>query len=502
MSYDLIIIGTGAGGGTLARALAGTGKKILIFERGGYLPREKENWQPNAVFNKGRYKAHETWFDKDEKPFHPGIHYFVGGNTKVYGAALFRLREKDFQEIKHYDGISPAWPISYQDLAPYYMLAEKMYYVHGLRNSDPTEPPESQPYPYPPVKNEPRIQELFDDFVKIGCKPFYLPLGLMLNEENREKSRCIKCDTCDGFPCLVDAKADSQIVGVDPALLHGNVELKTNTFVERLETSSSGREITAVHVVENGIPMIYRANLIVVSCGAINSSTLLLRSANSQHPNGLANSSGMVGRNYMCHNNTAAIALSTTPNHTKFEKTIGINDFYFGSDDFEYPLGHIQMLGKSHADMFKEDAPFAPQFLLRAMASHALDFWLTTEDLPNPGNRVEIRSDGGIQLFYKENNLVPHQKLTKKLKTLMSKMGRFIFLHKKIPLAGTAHQCGTLRFGHDPTRSVLDINCKAHDLDNLYVVDGSFFVSSSSVNPALTIAANALRVAEHLKSRF
>lgn len=502
MSYDVIVIGTGAGGGTLARALAGTGKKILILERGGYLPREKENWQTLEVFNKARYKAHETWLDKNEKPFHPGIHYFVGGNTKVYGAALFRLREKDFQEIKHHDGTSPAWPISYQDLAPYYTRAEKMYHVHGLRGSDPTEPPESQPYPYPPLKHEPRIQKLFDDLVKVGTHPFPLPIGLLLDEENREKSRCIKCNTCDGFPCLVDAKADAQIVGVDPALLHENVELKINTFVEKLETSPSGREITAVHANENGRKVVYQAKVIVVSCGAINSSVLLLRSANSKHPKGLANSSGIAGRNYMCHNNTALLALSTTPNETKFEKTLAINDYYFGSDDFDYPLGHIQMLGKSHAEMFKEDAPMAPMPFLRLMASHALDFWLTTEDLPDPDNRVEIRSDGRLQLFYKENNLVSHQKLTKKLKELLSQLGHFLILSKKIPLAGTAHQCGTLRFGHDPKTSVLDVNCKAHDIDNLYVVDGSFFVSSSSVNPGLTIAANALRVADHLKTRL
>ncbi|MGE5195951.1 MAG: GMC family oxidoreductase N-terminal domain-containing protein, partial [Anaerolineae bacterium] len=282
--YDVIIIGTGAGGGTLAHELAPTGKKILLLERGGYLPREKENWQSRAVFVESRYKAHETWKDKQGKEFHPGIHYFVGGNTKVYGAALLRFREKDFQEIKHYDGISPAWPISYQDLAPYYLRAEKLYHVHGLRGSDPTEPPENAPYPYPAVKSEPRIEQLYHDFVKIGRHPFPLPLGLILNEADPTKSPCIKCNTCDGFPCLVDAKADAQVVCVDPALKHPNVTLKTHCFVEKLETSRSGREITAVHAQENGHPVTFRGHLIVLACGAINSAALLLRSSNEEHP--------------------------------------------------------------------------------------------------------------------------------------------------------------------------------------------------------------------------
>src|SRR5277367_2864688 len=161
--YDLIIIGTGAGGGTLAHELAGSGKRILLLERGGYLPREQENWSSEAVFVDDRYKSHETWHDGNGRPFQPGIHYFVGGNTKFYGAVLLRLRERDFEAVQHRDGISPAWPLSYRDLAPYYLRAETLYQVHGQRGVDPTEAPENAPYPWPAITHEPRVQELADD---------------------------------------------------------------------------------------------------------------------------------------------------------------------------------------------------------------------------------------------------------------------------------------------------------------------------------------------------
>jgi choline dehydrogenase-like flavoprotein len=508
--FDIIIIGTGAGGGTLAHHLASSGKKILLIERGGYLPREKENWDSEEVFLKGRYHAKEPWIDKDGNEFHPGIHYFVGGNTKVYGAALLRMREKDFGMLQHHDGISPAWPLDYKDMAPYYLKAEKMYHVHGMRGEDPTEPSCSDPYPYPPIKHEPKIQKIFDDLKRAGHKPFHLPVGVILNEKDMTKSPCIKCNTCDGFPCLVDAKADAQIAGVDPALQFKNVTLITHSFVERLQTSASGKEVSSVIFDRQGKKEHYKAKIVVVSCGAINTAALLLRSKNDKHPHGLANSSDVVGRHYMCHNNSAMIALSMHHNPTKFQKTMGINDFYFGSEDFAYPMGHIQMLGKSDKYMFKADAAgFVPSFFLDPIAKHSIDFWLTTEDLPDPNNRVVLTTNHGIQLFYKENNTLAHQKLIHKLKYFLNTAGirhhlipSNTYLGKKIPLAGTAHQCGTVRFGNDPKTSALDINCKAHDLDNLYVVDGSFFVSSSAVNPSLTIIANAIRVGDHILERM
>ncbi len=506
--YDFIIIGSGAGGGTLAHHLAmNSEKKILLIERGDYVTREKENWDSHEVFVKRRYDAPEMWIDKSGNEFQPGTHYFVGGNTKMYGAALMRLREKDFEEVQHEGGISPAWPISYADLAPYYTKAEELYHVHGKRGNDPMEPPEKAPYKYPPVSHEPRIQKLADDLEKIGHKPFYMPIGIQLDESDWHKSPCIKCNSFDGFPCLVDAKADAQVLCVDPALeQRANLTLIRNSYVEKLVTDDSGRVISEVHVKKEGKREIYRGKTVIVSCGAINSAALLLRSKSDKHPDGLANSSGVVGRHYMCHNNTAFMAISFEPNPTKFQKTLGISDFYWGAEDWKYPLGLIQMLGKSDAQMLKGDAPpLTPTKILEEMASHSLDFWLTTEDLPDPDNRVLVDEEGRTHLHYTPNNTESHRKLNEKLKGMLKEIGckamlipSSIYLKKKIPIAGVAHQNGTIRFGTDPKTSALDVNCKAHDLDNLYVVDGSFFCSASAVNPALTIIANALRVGEHL----
>ena len=516
--YDVIIIGSGAGGGTLAWSLAPTGKRVLILERGDYVPRERENWSTRAVNLEARYNTKEVWKDSKGEALHPHTNYFVGGNTKFYGAALFRLREKDFGELRHSGGVSPAWPISYADLEPYYSKAEELYHVHGERGLDPTDPWASAPYPHPAVTHEPRIQQLSDDFARLGCKPFPVPLGIMLDEKNRRKSACIRCATCDGHPCLVNAKSDAQVVCVDPALEHPNVTLLTNAKATRLTTSPSGREVTSVVVERDGRIEEYSADIVAVSCGAINSAALLLRSASERHPDGLANSSGVVGRHYMGHVNSVLMAISKCPNPTVFQKTLAVNDFYFGASDWPYPMGHISFVGKLDADTLRAGAPaLAPGFTLELMAKHSLDFWLTSEDLPDPDNRVTLDRDGNIVVQYRPNNEEGHRRLTAKLRGLMQNQtrcpehghdchvglfARSLFLGQRIPLAGVAHQNGTIRFGKDPKTSALDENCRAHDVDNLYVVDASFFPSSGAVNPALTIMANALRVGDHLKERL
>jgi choline dehydrogenase-like flavoprotein len=516
--YDVIIIGTGAGGGTLAYKLAPSGKRILLLERGDYVKREKDNWDPKAVNAEGKCQTKEIWRDRDGKELHPHTNYYVGGNTKFYGAALFRLRKEDFGEIRHHGGISPAWPISYEDLEPYYTQAEQLYHVHGQRGEDPAEPPAKTPYPHPPVSHEPRMQLLSDDFAALGLRPFHTPLGVMLDEKNPHKSKCIRCSTCDGFPCLVYAKSNAQVVSVDPALEHPNLKLLTNTYVSRLETSPSGREVTQVHVQSNGTRETFSADVVVVSCGAINSAAVLLRSANDKHPRGLANSYGVVGRHYMGHVNSVLMAVSKCPNPTVFQKTLSVNDFYLGSKEWEYPMGHISFVGKLDRETLKAGAPaIAPGFTLEIMAQHSLDFWLTSEDLPDPNNRVTVDRDGNIVLSYKPNNEEGHKRLIAKLQGLMTQQtkcpihahecfqglfSRNLFIGQRIPLAGVAHQNGTIRFGRDPKTSALDANCKAHDVDNLYVVDASFFPTSGAVNPALTIMANALRVGDHLLGRM
>jgi choline dehydrogenase-like flavoprotein len=505
--YDVIVIGSGAGGGTLTYALAQTGKRILLLERGGWYPRERDNWDSRVVWGDLKYRNAGLWTDQNGKEFNPKQHYYVGGNTKVYGAVLFRMRERDFGNVHHVDGVSPEWPLTYEDFEPWYTRAENLYHVHGERGTDPWEPPAGGPYPYPAVSHEARIEQLAHDLKGAGLQPFPLPLGIMLDESAPERSPCIRCATCDGFACLVKAKADAQVVCVEPALRYPNVTLITGARVQRLETSSDGRTVQTVVVERDGKRDEYAADVIVVSAGAINSAALLLASANDRHPNGLGNSSGLLGRNLMVHNNSSLIAISKIPNPTIFEKTLGINDYYYGDGEWAYPLGAMQMLGRSDAFTISLDAPDAHD--PADLAARSLDFWLTTEDLPRTENHVALGPDGAIKLTYTPTNLPAHDRLVEKFHSLLDAMrcerdviDRNSYLGGRLGISGVAHQNGTARFGADPRTSVLDVECRVHDVDNLYVVDSSFFVSSSAVNPTLTIIANALRVGDHLAQRL
>jgi choline dehydrogenase-like flavoprotein len=516
--YDVIVIGSGPGGASLAQRLAPTGKRILILERGDYLPRSEKNWSSQAVFVDGLYQAKETWTDAKGKAFRPGLHYFVGGNSKVYGGALLRLRERDFGEVMHAGGISPAWPLSYADFEPYYTQAEQLFHVHGQRGEDPLEPWSSTAYPHPPVSHEPKIAQLDGDLRRIGLHPFHLPLGILLDEQAdgtpTSTSTCMRCSFYDGFPCLLNGKADAQVICIDPMLAaHDNVTLMTNAYVSRLGTDASGRKVDAVHVSRNGVEEIYSADIVVVACGALSSALLLLRSGNEQYPDGLANGSGQVGRNYMRHHMSVLMALMPERNDTVFQKTLAFSDFYFGSDDWEHPLGLVQMCATSHAPQIRgEVLPKSLEWLPRApfevMASHSMDFWLQSEDLPDPGNRIYYK-DGRVHLDLHETNPLALHHLQRKLKQVLTQAGhphllvrRSLYFGKDILLDGTAHQAGTARFGTDPATSVLDLDCRAHELDNLYLADASFFPSIAAVNPTLTIIANALRVADKIKERL
>jgi choline dehydrogenase-like flavoprotein len=507
--YDVIIIGTGAGGGTLLHTLKDSGKKILVLERGDFLPQEKANWDAIEVFSNERYHTTERWKDKHNKDFRPGTGYWVGGNTKVYGAALYRMREKDFETVQHEGGISPEWPLTYSDFEPYYTKAEKLYNVHGKTGIDATDPHMSEAYPEPPVSHEPIMQEISDHLQRSGYNPSYIPLGIKLNEANKLTSLCIRCDTCDGFPCLIHAKADADINCVRPSIKNSNVTLLTNAKVNRLHTDDTGKRIEKVEVEINNEIVYFSAAIVVASCGAINTAALFLKSANEFHPTGLANKSDQVGRNLMKHQNAVVLALSKNKNTNVFQKTLAVSDFYWGDKEYNFPMGHVQMMGKANGTMLSGDAPkITPAFVLDTMASHSIDWWLTTEDLPDPENRVFVKDDT-IHVHYTENNLTSFHRLIKRWKELLNESGMYesiwdytFSISQDIPLSGLAHQNGTLKFGTDPETSVLDINCKAHEIDNLYVVDGSFFVSSSAVNPSLTIIANAIRVGEHLLTRL
>ena len=466
------------------------------------------------MFVDNRYVSPDTWYDAKGKPFQPQIHYFVGGATKLYGAALYRLRKEDFGELHHHDGVSPAWPISYDELEPYYTKAEELYRVHGARGEDPTEPPASAPYPFPALSHEPRIQQLADDLAAAGYHPFHAPCGVMLDEANPPFSTCVRCMNCDGFPCLLHAKSDAEVLGVRPALEHPNVKLLTNAKAVRLETDAAGTSVTGVVVERDGAEERVTADIVVLACGAANTAKLLLLSASDRHPNGLANGSDQVGRNYMFHNSQAVLALSREENPTVYQKTLGLNDFYLAGSESEYPLGNIQMVGKSQAQMYRGEKPgeteLAPEWTLERTARHAIDFWLSTEDLPRPENRVTVDSKGNLTLAYTPTNEVPKEELYGKLKSVLGKLDlnphhliqRFAYMKNEIPVAGVAHQAGTCRFGADAATSVLDVDCKAHELDNLYVVDTSVFPSIGAVNPALTAMANSLRVGDHLLERL
>ena len=521
--YDVVIVGSGPGGGTMAWALAQTGKRVIVIERGDYLKRERENWDTDAVFRKGRYQVDETWRSSSGETFKPGLHYFVGGNSKVYGAVLFRLREEDFQGIRHPDGISPEWPVKYDTFEPYYQAAEQLFQVHGVHGEDPTEPWSSGAYPKPPISHEPRIAELSEGLKLEGLNPFHLPMGALMEENGKggtlPHSPLLRCDPFDGYPSLTNGKADSQIICIDPALkAHDNLTLLTNAYVDKLQTDASGGTVTGVETIVEGQRHVITGDIVVVACGALSSALLFLRSANDAHPNGLANRSGLVGRNYMRHNNATVLAISKTPNPTQFQKTLGINDFYHGHakspmNDWEYPLGHIQMVGKSDGTQIEvEGLPGFMQWLpakpFEWIAEHSIDFWMTSEDLPIRENRV-FYSNGQVHLDLDETNVEAHKRLRETLRTICSKVDihphlfdRKLYLGKDTPIGGTAHQAGTLVFGADAGHSVLDLECKAHGIDNLYVTDASFFPSIGAVNPTLTIIANALRIADVIKSRL
>jgi choline dehydrogenase-like flavoprotein len=515
--WDVLIIGSGPGGASVAHKLAATGKRVLLLERGDYLPRSRANWDSKTVFVDGAYQTSETWYAADGKSFHPGLHYYVGGNSKVFGAALFRLRERDFDAIQHKDGVSPAWPLKYLDFEPYYAEAERLFHVHGQRGEDSTEPPASGAFPYLAVSHEPAIERLSERLSGQGLHPFHLPLGILLDEKDGKAtptSTCIRCDAFDGFPCLLNGKADAQVVCVDPALKAcPNLTLLTGAYVSRLETDASGRTITAVHVTRDGHEERYSADIVVAACGALSSALLLLRSANDRHPRGLANGSDQVGRNYMRHNQSILMALMRKPNDAVFQKTLAISDYYFGADDWDYPLGLIQMCAAAHTDQIRGEAlpawlEWVPDMPFEQMARHSISFWLSTEDLPRPENRIFYDGDR-VVLDIHEGDMEAHHRLKKKLEQVLEAadcypvlLDRGLYLGKDIPVGGTAHQAGTARFGADPMTSVLNLDCRAHEVDNLYLADASFFPSIGAVNPTLTIIANALRVADVIEARL
>ena len=496
-TFDIIIIGSGAGGGTMAWALAGSGARVLLIERGDFVPQEAENWDPEAVWKYLRYQTPERWLDHKGREFRPYTHYNVGGNTKFWGSVLYRLRREDFQAIQHVDGISPEWPIDYDTLAPYYERAEQLYQVRGELGNDPTEPPRG-PYPYPAVPHSGGMIEIVSRLRELGLHPSALPLGLL---RPGDPDGCILCNTCNSFACRIHAKSEAEVCAVRPALRSPNVTLWTNVCAKRLVANGAGTRVTGVEVERNGVTSIVEAPIVIVSCGAVNSAALLLRSATTGHPNGLANSSGLVGRRYMAHLATMMQGFHPLKkNSTVFQKTVAINDFYLRGPSSPYPLGQVQSQGRTHGVMAQTVVPWIPLWAYDAWVDRGVDWLAMSEDLPDDNNRVTIARDGRIQLLYRPNNLRAHHELVKETKRILRQLGFWLVVAHSHGSRNTTHQCGTVVFGSDPRHSVLDSFCRAHDVENLFVVDASFFPSSAAVNPGLTISAQALRVAEHIIS--
>ncbi|MBE9069453.1 GMC family oxidoreductase [Leptolyngbya cf. ectocarpi LEGE 11479] len=494
--YDVIIVGTGAGGGTLAHKLAPTGKKILILERGDFMPLEEQNRSNVDVFKRERYHAPEQWYDTAGEPFSPQMNYAVGGNTKIYGASLLRMRERDFEQVEHQAGTSPEWCLKYADFEPYYSEAEQLYKVHGSLGGDPSEPDHGQDYPFEAIEQEAELENLMGAIATHSLHPARLPLGLTRQDD--------------------DPTNDAEVSGIVPALKHANVTLKTGAKVIALHTDPSGTVVKAVEAQIGAQTYLFLADIVVLACGAVNSAALLLQSANEKHPHGLANSSDLVGRNLMKSLLTAIVQIKNKTNQGNSLKTLYINDFYWGDTDFPYPMGHIYNTGDLLADVIFAEAPpllsilakYMPGFGLKQLATRSIGWWVQTEDLPDPNNRVRI-DNNKLYIDYTPNNLEAHDRLIYRwidvLKTIEKKLGGFQRgTHPKgeVPIQVMANQCGTCRFGRDRSTSVLDPNCRTHDVDNLYVVDSSFFPSNASVSPALTIIANALRVGDHLIERL
>lgn len=495
-SYDVVIAGAGVGGGAMANQLAAAGARVLVIERGTRLPREADNWSVKAVFHDRKYATTETWRDRDGAEFRPSTYYYVGGNSKFFGTATLRFREQDFTGIEHEAGRTTPWPIRYADLAPYYDVAERLMGTHGTAGMDPTEPPRSGPFPHPAIGHEPEIEAFNTKLRAMGLEPFPLPVAVDLHPGGK----CIRCKTCDGFACKLGAKNDAEVRLVDPALATGNVDLVLETHVNRLITDETGRKVTGVEVSQKGETRVITGGLFISSAGAINSAALLLRSANAKHPKGLGNnSSGQLGRNYMAHNNTAMMAVKPfVKNNVTFQKSLCINDFYLNNSVKPYPLGNVQGLGKLQGGMLTASLKIVPEWLMSWFAQRSVDWWIMSEDLPDPENRVTVDGDGKIRLSYTPNNLKSHGELVKHWTKVMRSLGYPIVITQKMDIKVAMHQCGTARFGSDPATSVLDPMCKVWDVDNLYVVDASFLPSSAAVNPSLTIVAQAVRTTEHL----
>lgn len=496
---DIVIIGSGIGGATIAAGLAPSMANITILEAGGFLVDRPENRDPRAIFQKGFFRPDELWYTRSTKgtlqAFNPGNYYYVGGNSKFYGAVLTRYRNEDFEEIVHFDGVSPAWPYSYDELEPWYCKAEQLFQVRGSLNEDPTEPYHSHGYAFPPVPDEACIADIRAKLKDHGLHPYSLPLGVDYQKWLKKAKT-----PWDAYPNCDDGKMDAQTASLKAALCFENVKLITNAPVFKLETDDSGKNIIAAYYRHQGEAKVIKSKIFILAAGAVRSAALLLASKDDKNPDGLANKSDQVGRNFMNHNASAVIGIRPFWKNTAvYQKTFGINDFYVSGGDNNMPLGNIQLLGRVDSAVLKGSFAKIPQSLLRLITDHAIDFYAMSEDLPSPDSRVTVDGDR-IFLNWVRSNWTGHQMLVQKLKHILKEIGFPIVLSKPFDRRTPSHQCGTIRIGNDAKSAPLNIWGQAFDHPNLYVSDASILPTSAAVNPALTIAAHALRTANHIIS--
>jgi choline dehydrogenase-like flavoprotein len=487
---DVVIVGSGMGGATLAAGLAPSGARIVILERGEVLPDGPDARDARAIFQRGVYRPQETWIDGSGAPFNPGNYYFVGGNSKLYGAVLARYRAQDFAPVEHEEGATPGWPFAYSELEPWYGRAEALYQVRGALGDDPTEPLHSCPYPHPPIPDEPAIAKVRERLKRVGLHPYSLPLGVDIDAWLKRAPT-----PWDGFPDTRSGKMDAETCGLKAALAHSNVTLRAGARATRILVEADGKRVRGIEYIGAGEPRMLTAKLVALCAGAVNSAALLLRSGDG----GLANSSDMVGRHFMNHNASAVIAFDPrTINDSVYQKTLGVNDFYVGDGRGGPPLGNVQLLGRVTGPILKSSIRAAPEWLLSAVSRRSVDWYAMSEDLPNPESRVTV--DGGrIRLDWKRSNWEAHLALVRRLSERLKAAGYPIVLARAFDRRTPSHQCGTVRIGLEPSSSPLDPSCRSWDHSNLFVVDASFLPTSAAVNPALTIAAQALRVADHIK---